>query len=123
MCVECWGSIPTRILAAACSCQLQNNTMIQTRCYPSSLLCIGLCFNVKMFSCNELFILSIYIRIIELSSWYELDYSFQARPSGHLLQHSSKYLILRKSFEFVFRTFSFCIVTGTPVFGFQGQGG
>ena len=32
-------------MAAASSCQLQNNTMIQTRCYPSSLLCIRLCFH------------------------------------------------------------------------------
>ena len=29
-------------MAAASSCQLQNNTMIQTRCYPSSVLCICL---------------------------------------------------------------------------------
>ena len=29
-------------MAAASSCQLQNNTVIQTRCYPSCLLCICL---------------------------------------------------------------------------------
>ena len=37
------GEYTNKKMAAASSCQLQNNTMIQTRCYPSSLLCICLC--------------------------------------------------------------------------------
>ena len=39
------GEYTNKKMAAASSCQLQNNTMIQTRCYPSSLLCIGLWFS------------------------------------------------------------------------------
>ena len=35
-------------MAAASSCQLQNNTMIQTRCDPSSVLCICLWYNSKL---------------------------------------------------------------------------
>ena len=37
------GEYTNKKMAAASSCQLQNNTMIQTRCYPSSMLCIRLC--------------------------------------------------------------------------------
>ena len=33
-------------MAAASSCQLQNNTMIQTTCDPSSVLCICLWLNL-----------------------------------------------------------------------------
>ena len=36
------GEYTNKKMAAASSCQLQNNTMIQTRCYPSSMLCIRL---------------------------------------------------------------------------------
>ena len=36
------GEYTNKKMAAASSCQLQNNTMIQTRCDPSSVLCICL---------------------------------------------------------------------------------
>ena len=39
------GEYTNKKMAAASSCQLQNNTMIQARCYPSSVLCICLCLN------------------------------------------------------------------------------
>ena len=41
-CVWNVGGYTNKKMAAASSCQLQNNTMIQTRCYPSSMLCIRL---------------------------------------------------------------------------------
>ena len=37
------GEYTNKKMAATSPCQLQNNTMIETRCYPSSVLCIRLC--------------------------------------------------------------------------------
>ena len=42
------GEYTNKKMAAASSCQLQNNTMIQTRCYPSSMLCIRLWLKHKL---------------------------------------------------------------------------
>ena len=36
------GEYTNKKMAATSPCQLQNNTMIETRCYPSSVLCICL---------------------------------------------------------------------------------
>ena len=36
------GEYTNKKMAATSPCQLQNNTMIETRCYPSSVLCIRL---------------------------------------------------------------------------------
>ena len=37
------GEYTNKKMAATSPCQLQNNAMIETRCYPSSVLCIRLC--------------------------------------------------------------------------------
>ena len=40
------GEYTNKKMAATSPCQLQNNTMIETRCYPSSVLCIRLWFAI-----------------------------------------------------------------------------
>ena len=44
------GEYTNKKMAATSPCQLQNNTMIETRCYPSSVLCIRLwlCLNFNI---------------------------------------------------------------------------
>ena len=58
------GEYTNKKMAATSPCQLQNNTMIETRCYPSSVLCIrlwaqhkntSLWWKVKVFVCHNVF--------------------------------------------------------------------
>ena len=75
------GEYTNKKMAATSPCQLQNNTMIETRCYPSSVLCIRLWVEHILTHCEQ-----------HVAKYIVCNEEFPQKRDlkSHLLRHGSR---------------------------------